>query len=80
MEVVWAGGTLGYGWGAATMGPYGTSIGYAVYVVALVLWSTVTGLLTGEWRDARPQTMKRMRIGLAWIVAAVLIVSATGLA
>ena len=80
MGVLWAGGTLGYGWGATTMGPCGTSIGYAVCVVALVLWSTVTGLLTGEWQDARPQTMKRMRIGLAWIVAAVLIVSATGLA
>ena len=80
MGVLWAGGTLGYGWGAATMGQYGTSIGYAVYVVALVLWSIVTGLLTGEWRDAGPQTMRRMRIGLAWIVAAVLIVSATGLA
>lgn len=80
MGVLWAAGTLGYGWGAATMGAYGTSIGYAVYVVALVLWSTVTGLLTGEWRDADPQTMRRMRIGLAWIVAAVLIVSASGLA
>ena len=80
MGVLWAGGTLGYGWGAATMGKYGTSIGYAVYVVALVLWSTVTGLFTGEWRDTGPQTMRRMRVGLAWIVAAVLIVSATGLA
>jgi len=80
MGILWAAGTLGYGWGAATMGRYGTSIGYAVYVVARVLWSTVTGLLTGEGRDAGPQTMRQMRIGLAWIVAAVLIVSATGLA
>ncbi|MDE0124783.1 MAG: hypothetical protein OXN97_09440 [Bryobacterales bacterium] len=78
MGVLWAAGTLGYGWGAATMGAYGTSIGYVVYVVTL--WSTVTGLLTGEWRDANQQTMRRMRIGLAWIVVAVLIVSASGLA
>ena len=80
MGVLWAGGTLGYGWGAATMGTYGTSIGYAVYVVVLVLWSTITGLFTGEWREAEPQTLWRMKVGLALIVLAVLIVSTTGLA
>jgi len=80
MGLLWAAGTLGYGWGAATMGTHGTSIGYAVYVVVLVFWSTVTGLFTGEWRGAAPSTLRRMRLGLAVIVVAILIVSATGLA
>ncbi len=80
MGVLWTAGTLGYGWGAATMGTYGTSIGYAVYVVVLVFWSTVTGLFTGEWRGAAPSTLRRMHLGLAVILLAVLIVSATGLA
>jgi hypothetical protein len=62
------------------MGTHGTSIGYAVYVVVLVFWSTVTGLFTGEWRGAAPSTLRRMRLGLAVIVVAILIVSATGLA
>jgi L-rhamnose-H+ transport protein len=80
MGVLWTAGTLGYGWGAATMGRYGVSIGYAVYVVILVLWSTITGLFTGEWRAAAPPTLRRMRLGLVFIVLAVLIVSAAGLA
>jgi L-rhamnose-H+ transport protein len=79
MGVLWTTGTLGYGWGAATMGPYGTSIGYAVYVVVLVFWSTLTGLFTGEWRGAPPSAFRRMKLGLSVILVAILVVSATGL-
>ncbi len=79
MAALWFGGTYGYGLGAATMGRYGTSIGYAIYVIVLMLWSTTLGVMTGEWKTARPATFRRMRAGVAVILAAVLVLSASGL-
>jgi len=79
MSVLWLGGTLGYGVGATLMGAYGTSIGYAIYVTILILGSTIMGVMTGEWRAAKPGSYRRMKAALGVIVAAVLILSATGL-
>lgn len=79
MACLWLSGTLGYGWGAAKIGTFGTSIGFAVYMIMLLLWSTTLGVLTGEWRQAKRQTLARMRMGLAVILVSVLILSATGL-
>jgi L-rhamnose-H+ transport protein len=76
--LLWLGGTLGYGSGATAMGTYGTSIGYAIYVTILLLWSTTLGILTGEWNKARPATVTRMKIGVGVILASALVFSSTG--
>jgi L-rhamnose-H+ transport protein len=76
MAVLWLSGWLGYGVGASSMGRYGTSIGFAAYMTALLLWSTCLGLLTGEWRTASPSTRARMRVGLIVILGSVLVLSA----
>jgi L-rhamnose-H+ transport protein len=75
----WLGGTLGYGLGAATMGRYGTSIGFALYMTILLLWSTILGILTREWRGASRSTLRLMRAGVAVILLSVLLLSAGGL-
>lgn len=79
MSVLWLAGTLGYGVGATFMGSYGTSIGYAIYVTILILGSTIMGVMAGEWKAARPSTYHQMKLALGVILAAVLILSATGL-
>ncbi len=76
--LLWLGGTMGYGSGATAMGAYGTSIGYAIYVTILLLWSTTLGILTGEWKAARPATVKRMKLGVGVILASALVLSSTG--
>jgi L-rhamnose-H+ transport protein len=76
--LLWLGGTLGYGSGATAMGAYGTSIGYAIYVTILLLWSTTLGILTGEWKHARPATVRRMKLGVAVILVSALVLSSTG--
>ena len=63
---------------ATAMGAYGTSIGYAIYVTILLLWSTTLGILTGEWKQASPATVGRMKMGVGVILASVLVLSATG--
>ncbi len=79
MSVLWLAGTLGYGVGATFMGSYGTSIGYAIYVTILILASTIMGVMTGEWKSAKPATYGKMKLALAVILVAVLILSSTGL-
>lgn len=78
VAALWLGGTMGYGSGATAMGAYGTSIGYAIYVTILLLWSTTLGVLTGEWKQASPATVRRMKAGVGVILVSVLVLSSTG--
>lgn len=71
--VLWLFGMLGYGIGATRMGAYGTSIGFAVCQTVLLLWSTVLGIMTGEWRSAARATQRRMGASVALLIASVVI-------
>lgn len=70
--VLWLFGMLGYGIGASAMGPYGTSIGFALCMAVLLLWSTALGTFAGEWRNAPPRARFRMRLGVAFLAASML--------
>jgi L-rhamnose-H+ transport protein len=69
--VLWLFGMLGYGIGATRMGAYGTSIGFAVCQTVLLLWSTVLGIMTGEWRAAAKTTQRRMGASVAVLITSV---------
>jgi len=73
--VLWLFGMLGYGIGAGVMGKYGNSLGFAVCMAALLLWSSVLGLMAGEWNAALPATRKRMYAALVFIVLSVIVLS-----
>lgn len=77
--VLWLFGMLGYGVGASIMGKFGTSLGFAVCMAALLLWSSALGQMAGEWRAALPSTLRRMRIGLGFIVLSVIVLGVSGL-
>ena len=66
--VLWLFGMLGYGVGAGEMGKYGNSIGFAVFMAVMLLWSSALGLIAGEWKSASSVALGRMRTGLALIV------------
>jgi L-rhamnose-H+ transport protein len=65
---LWLFGMLGYGVGASEMGRYGNSIGFAVFMAVMLLWSSALGLLAGEWKSAPSVAQNRMRAGLALII------------
>jgi L-rhamnose-H+ transport protein len=77
--VLWLFGMLGYGVGASIMGKFGTSLGFAVCMAGLLLWSSALGQMAGEWRAALPPTLRRMRIGLGFIVLSVVALGFSGL-
>lgn len=66
--VLWLFGMLGYGVGAGEMGKYGNSIGFAVFMAVMLLWSSALGLISGEWKSASSAALMRMRAGLALII------------
>jgi L-rhamnose-H+ transport protein len=66
--VLWLFGMLGYGAGASVMGKYGNSIGFAVCMTVVLLWSSALGLIAGEWKSASSAARMRMRAGLALII------------
>jgi L-rhamnose-H+ transport protein len=71
--VLWLFGMLGYGIGAGVMGKYGNSLGFAVCMAALLLWSSALGLMTGEWKTALPATRRRMHTALVFIILSVIV-------
>ncbi len=73
--VFWLFGMLGYGVGASAMGAYGNSIGFAVCMAVLLLWSSTLGTFAGEWRMAPPRARSRMGIGVALITASMITLS-----
>ncbi|HXS12092.1 MAG TPA: L-rhamnose/proton symporter RhaT [Acidobacteriaceae bacterium] len=77
--VLWLFGMLGYGVGATVMGKFGNSLGFAVCMATLLLWSSALGQMAGEWRAALPSTLRRMRIGLGFIILSVVILGFSGL-
>lgn len=76
---LWLFGMLGYGVGASIMGKFGNSLGFAVCMAALLLWSSALGQMAGEWRGALPSTVRRMRIGLGFITLSVIVLGSSGL-
>lgn len=65
---LWLFGMLGYGVGASEMEKYGNSIGFAVFMAVMLLWSSSLGLIAGEWKSASSAARMRMRAGLALII------------
>ncbi len=52
---------------------YGTSIGFAICPTVLLLWSTVLGIMSGEWRAAACATQQRMGASVALLIASVVV-------
>ena len=52
MAGLWYSGTLAYGAGTSQLGALGTTLGWPVYMSAIIVSSTVWGWLAGEWTGA----------------------------
>jgi L-rhamnose-H+ transport protein len=70
MGVIWMSSITLYGRGASMMGPYGKSVGWAVFYCAIILFSGLWGIVCGEWRAAARRPLFTMLAGLAVLLAA----------
>jgi L-rhamnose-H+ transport protein len=65
-------------WGVSTaenmLGRLGPSVGWALFIGAIVVSSNIGGFATGEWKEARGKPLRTMVGGLALMVLAMLFI------
>ena len=68
MGLIWMGSIALYGRGAAKMGAFGKSVGWAAFYCAIILFSNLWGVLSGEWQGRRR--------AIRWMGAALVVLAA----
>ena len=54
MAILWMGAFALYGMSAIYLGPFGTSIGWGLFQIFMIMTATLSGVFTGEWKLAPP--------------------------
>jgi L-rhamnose-H+ transport protein len=75
MGILWIGGISSYGLASVYLGPLGTSIGWGLLQIFMIMAATVSGLLTAEWRNASRNAMALMIAGMAALICATFLLS-----
>ncbi len=70
MGVLWTGGVVLYGRGAASMGQVGAVIGWPLFLAVMILASTIWGFVTGEWKGSSNRAKQYMVAGMVILLVA----------
>lgn len=70
--LMWMGGIAVYSSGTTYLGILGVSIGYAVFMIIMVVSGQFAGVVTGEWSLMRASTYRSFFSGIAVLLIAVL--------
>lgn len=71
MGVLWMGGIVAYGMGAAKMGRLGASLGWPLFMSIIIITANVWGAVTKEWKGAGSKAVKWMIASLVVLFAAI---------
>jgi L-rhamnose-H+ transport protein len=75
MGILWVGAISLYGVAAVYLGPLGTSIGWGLLQIFMIMAATISGLLTAEWKNASRSAMILMSAGMAGLISATVLLS-----
>jgi L-rhamnose-H+ transport protein len=70
MGVLWTGGVVLYGRGAASMGKVGAVVGWPLFLAVMILASTIWGFVTGEWKGSSSRAKQYMLAGMVVLLVA----------
>ena len=70
MGILWMGAFALYGMSAAYLGSLGTSIGWGLFQIFMIMTATLSGVLTGEWKRASGASRALLGGGLACLTCA----------
>jgi L-rhamnose-H+ transport protein len=76
MAALWMGAFSVYGMSAALLGALGTSIGWGLFQIFMILAASLSGLLTGEWRNASISARATLALGMSLLIVATLFFTA----
>lgn len=75
MGVLWMGAFALYGMSASYLGAFGTSIGWGLFQIFMIMTATLSGVLTGEWRRAPRWAMTLLGLGLTCLTGATILLA-----
>ena len=70
MGFLWMGAVAVYGVSTRYLGAMGTSAGWALYEIFMILTANVSGLISGEWKGAGQRSVRALGIGLLLLIVA----------
>ncbi len=75
MGVLWMSAFSLYGMAAMYLGPRGTSIGWGLLQIFMIMTATLSGILTGEWKHAAGSAKQLLGAGLACLILATVLLA-----
>jgi len=75
MGLLWMGSMAIYGVAAVYLGKLGTSVGWGLFQIFMIITANLSGLLTGEWRAAPHAARHQLYSGLALLILATLLLA-----
>ena len=75
MGVLWMGAFALYGMAAIYLGSFGTSIGWGLLQIFMIMTATLSGVLTGEWKQAPASAKQLLSLGLSCLICATVLLA-----
>jgi L-rhamnose-H+ transport protein len=75
MGVLWMGAFSLYGMAAIYLGSFGTSIGWGLLQIFMIMTATLSGVLTGEWTQASREAKRLLGLGLSCLIGATVLLA-----
>jgi len=79
MAILWMGTFAIYGMSAAFLGPLGTSVGWGLLQIFMIMTATLAGVFTGEWRHASRAAKLLLTSGIACLTVATVLLALSNL-
>ena len=76
MGVLWMGAFAIYGVSSVYLGVLGTSVGWALFQIFMIITANLSGVLTGEWKNAPAAAKRGLWAGLALLASATTMIAA----
>jgi len=77
MGLLWFGSIMCYSLAAVKLGDLGPVIAWPLFLSAVVIASTIAGLVTGEWKRSSRKALTWMWVGVSCLVAAMALLAST---
>jgi len=75
MGVLWMGAMAVYGTSSSFLGALGTSVGWGLFQIFMIMTANLSGVITGEWKSATGQARGHLRFGLGLLAAATVLMA-----
>ncbi len=75
MGLLWMGAIAVYGTAAALLGPLGTSVGWGLFQIFMIMTANLSGVVTGEWNLAGAPARRLLWTGLFLLAAATVLMA-----